>query len=230
MTRVRALDYQDKKQTILDQAAALIARKGFGGATMIDVAEACGASKSHLYHYFSSKEELLFAIVHEHITHQARDLERIIAQRLPARQRFAQFVDSFMQNAARSRNEHIILMNDLKFLPKARREHIRKLEAQMTELLEGLLTEINPALMRQPRVRKPYALLLFGMMIWTFSWYHRNGPITPKELAQRISELYLDGFRSPMPSARSIKARATTFSAKVSSAPSKIDSTRASTK
>ena len=195
MTRVRADDYDDKKQIILAKAAALIARKGFDMATMMDVAKACGTSKSHLYHYFASKEELLYAIVHEHITRQAADLARIVAQPLPAEERFTQFVDSFVQGAARSRNEHLMLMNDLKFLSTGQREHVRKLEVEMTELMEQLLREINPKLMTEERVQKPYALLLFGMMIWTFSWYKRSGEITPRELAQRISELFVHGIK-----------------------------------
>ena len=199
MTRVRADDYETKKQVILDKAAALIAKKGFDVATMLDVARACGASKSHLYHYFPSKEDLLYAIVLEHITRQAAELQRIVAQPLPAEERFAQFVDSFMQGAARSRNEHIMLMNDLKFLPKGQREHIRKLEVGMTEMMEALLREMNPALMGDERVQKPYALLLFGMMIWTFSWYRRSGPIAPAELAERIADLFVNGFKGARP-------------------------------
>lgn len=196
MTRVRAGDYEAKKQTILNKAAALIARKGFDVATMMDVAKACGASKSHLYHYFPSKEDLLYAIVHEHITSQAAELRRIVTQPLPAEQRFSQFVDTFMQGAARSRNEHLILMNDIKFLPKAQLDDIRRMEADITEMMESLLREINPAFMAEERLQKPYALLLFGMMIWTFSWYRRTGSISPHELAQHISTLFVHGFKS----------------------------------
>jgi AcrR family transcriptional regulator len=199
MTRARADDYEDKKQVILDKAAALIARKGFDVATMMDVAKACGTSKSHLYHYFPSKEDLLYAIVHEHITRQAQDLARIVAQPLPAEQRFEQFVDSFVQGAARSRNEHLMLMNDIKYLPKQQLDDIRRMEVEMTELMESLLREINPGLMAQERMQKPYALLLFGMMIWTFSWYRRSGPITPAELAQRIASLFVNGFKAQPP-------------------------------
>lgn len=196
MTRVRSDEYEAKRKTILDKAAALIARKGFDVATMMDVAKACGASKSHLYHYFPSKEELLFAIVHEHISAQAAELHRIVEQPLPAEDRFEQFVDAFMRGAAHSRNEHLILMNDIKFLPKAQLSQIRQMEVDMTELMENLLREINPELMAEERVQKPYALLMFGMMIWTFSWYRRNGSISPRELAQRISTLMIQGFKA----------------------------------
>jgi AcrR family transcriptional regulator len=196
MTRERADDYEDKKQAILDKAAALIARKGFEITTMLDVAKACGTSKSHLYHYFPSKDDLLYAIVHEYITRQAAELARIVAQPLPAEQRFEQFVDSFIQGAARARNEHLILMNDIKLLPKPQLEKVRRMEVEMTELMQTLLREINPELMADTRLTKPYALLLFGMMIWTFSWYRRTGSITPRELAHRISELFVHGFKT----------------------------------
>ncbi len=196
MTRVRANDYETKRQLILDKAAGLIARKGFDVATMMDVAKACSASKSHLYHYFPSKEDLLYAIVHDYITTQSAELHRIVALALPAEERFAQFVDTFMQGAARSRNEHLILMNDINYLPKAQLDEIRRMEVEMTELMEGLLREINPAFMAEERLQKPYALLLFGMMIWTFSWYRRTGSITPRELAQHISMLFVHGFKA----------------------------------
>ena len=69
-------------------------------------------------------------------------------------------------------------------------------EAPLTAYKETLLREINPKPMADARVGKPYALLLFGMMIWTFSWYRRSGPIAPKELAARIADLYANGFRN----------------------------------
>lgn len=214
MTRVRADDYEAKKQAILDKAAALIARKGFDQATMLDVAHACGASKSHIYHYFPSKEDLLFAIIHDHITRQAGELVRILEAPQPPEDRFSRFVESFMRGAARERDEHIILMNDLKYLPRAQLQQIRALEVRMTELLEDLLAELNPELMQAQRVRKPYALLLYGMMIWTFSWYRPSGDIGPKELAARISELFVHGFKAcpnveaAARPARSVRARA----------------------
>jgi AcrR family transcriptional regulator len=195
MTRVRADDYEHKKKAILDSAVALIAGRGFDGATMIDVAHACGTSKSHVYHYFSSKEDLLYAIVKEHITEQVAVLSAIVREPRPAAERFTRFVSAFVQEGAKSRNHHLVLMNDIKFLPPAQREDVRKMELELMHLMVGLLREINPERMAQAKVRTPYALLLFGMVIWTFTWYEKTGAISPAELAERISELFLDGFR-----------------------------------
>lgn len=195
MTRPRASNYEDKKQLILDQAAALFAGRGFEGTTMNDVAQSCGASKSHLYHYFARKEDLLFAIISEHIQSLASQLTEIVALPLPAEQRFKRFVDVFVQRSAASRNEHLVLMMDLKFLPEGLRTQVRQLETRLVDMVSALLREINPALMKPGKVRTPYALMLFGTMIWTFTWYHPEGPVAPAELAARLSEVYLDGFR-----------------------------------
>jgi AcrR family transcriptional regulator len=195
MTRVRADDYESKKQSILNRAATLFARKGFDSATMIEVAAACGTSKSHLYHYFPAKEDLLFAIVSEHITEQAVELSAIVALPLSAEERFSRYVSAFVKRAANSRDEHLVLMNDLKYLPDAKRKKVRKLETRLVDLMVSLLKEINPELMAPVRVRGPYAMLLFGMIIWTFTWYQKSGAISPAELSERICQVFVHGFK-----------------------------------
>ena len=194
MSRIRADDYDEKKQLILKRAADLFASKGFASATMIDVAQACGASKSRLYHYFSSKEEVLFAIVMGHVRAVFEELAGITRLSLPAVERFSAFVAAFVERGVASRSEHLVLVNDVHFLPEDRRQQVREHESLLVGLLIGLLEEINPELMRHGRVRAPYAMLLFGMVIWTFTWYEKSGAITPDELAARISRLFLYGF------------------------------------
>ena len=98
--------------------------------------------------------------------------------------------------SANSRNHHLVLMNDIKFLPPVQRADVRELERELMQLMVGLLHEINPERMAAAKVHAPYALLLFGMVIWTFTWYEKNGEISPGELAERISELFLEGFRA----------------------------------
>ncbi len=206
MTRERADDYDTKKRSILNRAAELFGRKGFEVTTMADVAVACGTSKSHLYHYFPAKEDLLFAIVSEHITMLSTDLGGIVRAPCPAPERFTRFIDTFVGRAAESRNEHLVLMNELNFLPEARRKQVRRLESELVALMVGLLRDINPERMAPIKVRAPYAMLLFGMMIWTLTWYRKGGSVTPEELAARIADIFMNGFRADAPAG--FKARA----------------------
>lgn len=195
MTRERSEDYDSKKQLIINRAAELFAKKGFELTTMIDVAQACNASKSHLYHYFPAKEDLLFAVVGEHTRSLAEGLSDVLSLPLPAEERFARFVKAFVERASDSRDEHLVLVNDLKYLPEGPRKQMRKMESDIVDMMIALLKEINPAAMHLRSVQGPNALLLFGMIIWTFTWYRKTGEISPKELANRISQLFLNGFK-----------------------------------
>lgn len=196
MSRIRADDYDDKKQMILKKSAALFATQGFTNTTMIEVARACDASKSRLYHYFSSKEDVLFEIISDHVTRLDDDLASIASRPVSATERFAEYVGTFIKCSAESRNEHLVLVNDLKFLPEDKRDQILKKESHLISLMIELLQEINPELMASTKVRTPYAMLLFGMVIWTFTWYEKSGAMSPEELAERISRLFLSGFQN----------------------------------
>ena len=67
MPRTRARDYDDKRDAILHRAAIAFARDGYDRASMAGLAAECGVSKALLYHYYASKEALLFGILSNHL-------------------------------------------------------------------------------------------------------------------------------------------------------------------
>lgn len=67
MARPRAQDYDARRMAIREAAAALFAEHGFDGCSMSDLAQRCATTKSGLYHYYRSKEEVLHDILAEHI-------------------------------------------------------------------------------------------------------------------------------------------------------------------
>ena len=67
MARSIATDHDDKRLVILKAAARLFADEGYGRASMSALASACGISKANIYHYYSSKEALLFDILDTHL-------------------------------------------------------------------------------------------------------------------------------------------------------------------
>jgi TetR/AcrR family transcriptional regulator, fatty acid metabolism regulator protein len=64
----RATAAEEKRRTILDAAARVFARKGFHTSRVGDIAEEAGVAHGLLYHYFSSKDEVLETIFREHWT------------------------------------------------------------------------------------------------------------------------------------------------------------------
>lgn len=54
---------EERKNEILDEAAALFAKKGYDGTSIGDILEKVGVARGTLYYHFRSKEEILDALV-----------------------------------------------------------------------------------------------------------------------------------------------------------------------
>lgn len=192
MPRARANDYDDKTAAIMDNAAALFARTGYPNAKMQDIAKACGASKSMLYHYFPAKDDLLFAMLKEHLEQVIAGIEEVRQAPLQPAERFAVFVELYVQKSSRSRRRNVVAMNDVKYLPKALQTPLLELESEVVRLACELLKQVNPNL--EEPLYKPYTMMLIGMLNWTDVWFRPSGTVKAQELCERMTRLFLLGF------------------------------------
>ncbi|WP_024538782.1 TetR/AcrR family transcriptional regulator [Comamonas badia] len=192
MPRVRSDDYETKSHAILDSAAALFAKEGYPSAKMQDIAKACGATKSMLYHYFPTKDDLLFAMLMEHLERVVHSVEDAIALHVPPRDKLQAMVQVYTQKSAQSRRRHMIAMQDVKYLPRAKQTPLIELQRTLTDRVAQLLREVNPNL--PDDVYKPYTMMLVGLLNWTDMWYRPGGAMKPQELCDRLARLFLKGF------------------------------------
>ncbi|WP_291075323.1 TetR/AcrR family transcriptional regulator [Hyphomonas sp.] len=65
---------ESRLSEILDCAELHFVEKGFHGAGISGIAKECGISVGHLYHYFSSKDMLVEAVVERELTRQQERL------------------------------------------------------------------------------------------------------------------------------------------------------------
>lgn len=192
MPRVRSDNYEAKSHAIMDSAAALFANEGYPSAKMQDIAKACGATKSMLYHYFPTKHDLLFAMLMEHLERVVSSVEEALSSPGTPRENLMAMVQTYTRKSAQSRRRHMIAMQDVKYLPRTKQLPLIELQRKLTNLVADLLREVNPGL--PDNVYKPYTMMLLGLLNWTDVWYSPNGPIKPDELCERITRLFLRGF------------------------------------
>lgn len=192
MPRVRSDDYDLKSQAIIDCAAALFAKEGYPSAKMQDVAKACGATKSMLYHYYPTKDDLLFAMLTDHLTLVIQGVEEAIASPGTPRDRLLALVEVYTQKSTQSRRRHMVAMQDVKYLPKAKQAPLIEQQRVLTNRVAELLRALNPHLPEE--TYKPYTMMLIGMLNWTDMWYRPGGTMKPQELCDRMSRLFLKGF------------------------------------
>ncbi|ETX04423.1 TetR/AcrR family transcriptional regulator [Candidatus Entotheonella palauensis] len=192
-TRVEA-QYTANRQRILDEAAHLFAAKGFPRATIVELAKACQCSKALLYHYFASKEEILYALLQTHLRHLREVAEKALAVSGEPIEQFYALMQANMAVYIESRDRHVVLVSDMGHLPEAQREDIRQMQRVLTSLVSELLTRLNPQLLSDPRLPMLYTMMFYGVLNWTYIWYDADGTVGPDEFARRAADLFLNGF------------------------------------
>ena len=189
MARTQAADYAARRSAILDAAAALFAARGFASASMAEIAAAGGASKSLLYHYHASKEDILFAVMERHLGALTRAAAAVPLG--PAATRLRALSAALMAEYAGAAAAQKVLLNELDRLPPARRAAIVAEQRGLVSFVEAIVGEIAPAL-PGPR-RFAAAMLFFGMINWTHTWWDAGGAIGPGEIATMAAETFLEG-------------------------------------
>jgi AcrR family transcriptional regulator len=86
-----------KRREIVTTAWEVFEAKGYDGASMSDVAERLGGSKTTLYRYFSSKEELFAAVLQETLQEQSTDAYECVSGYGDLRGRLLAFAETYLK-------------------------------------------------------------------------------------------------------------------------------------
>jgi hypothetical protein len=101
----------------------------------------------------------------------------------------------FMALYVGAADRHKVLLNDLGDLPKPRRAEIVAVQRGLIEIVRRLLVEIEPALKRKAGASLAAAMLFFGTINWTHTWFDPKGAISAGALAEMAVDLVLGGLR-----------------------------------
>lgn len=192
MARTQAADYDQRRQKIVEAAAALYAERGFLGASIADLAQRCETSKSLIYHYYHSKEDILYDVMISHIRALDEAARDVGAQGGAPEERLRALARAFMALYVGAADRHVVLLNELDNLSKPRRAEIVKLQRGMIALVRDLIGAIAPRL-AAPEKAQAAAMLFFGMINWTHTWYDPKGPVAPQALADMAVDIALGG-------------------------------------
>jgi AcrR family transcriptional regulator len=193
MARTQAADYDERKEAIVETAAALFARDGFNGASVADIAKRGKISKSLIYHYYQSKEDILYDVMISHVRAlEAAAREAVAGDAAPAR-KLRELSHRFMALYVGAADRHKVLLNDLDHVPKGRRAEIVAVQRGLIEIVRKLMVEIEPALKRKSGQSFAAAMLFFGTINWTHTWFDPKGPVSAGALAEMAVDLTLGG-------------------------------------
>jgi len=189
MARPQSPSYDDRRDAIIDVAAQLFARRGFAGTSIAEIAQAAGTAKSLVYHYFASKQDLLHAVMTDHL-----DALVLAAREATGtgteREQLLAMTRGFLQLYVGAADRHRVLLNELDNLPDERRAEIVAKQRDITGRVSRLIAQLRPGL---PAEETALTMLFFGMINWTHTWYRPDGAVGTDALARLATSLMLDG-------------------------------------
>ncbi|CAG9174561.1 TetR/AcrR family transcriptional regulator [Cupriavidus pampae] len=203
MARTKAPDFEAQREQILELAAAAFAASSYPSTSMSDLAAACGTSKARLYHYYESKEAILFDLLDRYtqrlmgiVTKVEADGER---RGRTEQERFADLLRAFLAEYETSQTRHIALINDVKFLADEQRDRILQRERDVVAAFGRQLRLAYPARVTTEN-QTPLTMTVFGMINWTFTWLKPGGKLSYAAFAEMVVDLLEGGLVRGLPS------------------------------
>jgi AcrR family transcriptional regulator len=192
MARPRSASYDVQREAILNAAVRAFSEIGYPSASMAQLARSCGVSKATLYHYFESKEALLFEALRRHTAELLTLVRAATEAAPPGPARWAAVVRALMPAYRRARVFHAALINDVKFLPAEERAIIVTQQRAVVDAIAAVLNEAFPDRIPPERL-KPVTMALLGMLNFSFAWLRPDGPMSHEEFGELALSLSLHG-------------------------------------
>jgi AcrR family transcriptional regulator len=189
-----AVTKADKKRgQIIAEAAALFDSRGYHATTMEDIAASVGIAKPTLYHYYHSKDEILYAIHEEFIDlllaeheQRATDLSLGPDELLPG-------IAGDILDLMETHRGHVrTFFEHHRELPDRERSTIRRKRDQYAAIVENLLQQgVDQGIIdTDPKL---CALHFFGMCNWAYQWYRTGNGQTPRSIGETFWRMLRDG-------------------------------------
>lgn len=197
MARTRAQDFEEKSLAILASAAEVFAVQGMDKGSMSQVAAHAGVSKALLYHYYPSKDALLFAIMMTHLQELNEAAERADDLSMEPKLRLRALVGAVLETYRGADYEHKVLLNAQLVLNDEQRAQVLAAERKLVRRFSDVIDAIAPNLNSKERpLLTPVTMSLFGMLNWMYMWFKDGGRITREDYADVATNVIIGGMQS----------------------------------
>ena len=180
------------RERLVRAATNLFYKKGYSNTSIREIGAAARLTTSLFYHYFESKEDILFEIVNRVSLDLVADLVEIEKKFSDPLECVRNFTYA-MLSSIRRKKEFKIWQEEQYFLRGKRHEICWEHQRQIYDLYKKKLKDLQEAdRMNQIDVTVA-AFSIIGVINWLFRWYNERGHLSRAEAVENIVKFILDG-------------------------------------
>ena len=172
----RTTQHDAKRAAILSQAARLFNSKGSRATTLKDIAESLGLTKTSLYYYVKTKEELIYQCYMATLEQHHGNLDKAEQELTDPVERMAAYFRLHFDNwqaAHNGKGSHFAALLEIASLQGSHRTEVEAQYIAMFKRLRQYLRDgiASGALRSFDTISATRAIL--GSLEWSFSWLHK---------------------------------------------------------
>lgn len=182
-----------RRRQILDAAVRLFYEAGFEGASLRDLSAQVGINKATIYHYFESKEDILFELVHrigQELLEGVREAYRGGGEPVQVLESMIRFQIGYVENHV---EEIKVLVEEKKSLRADLQQTSLDTEAEILRLYKEAILRCQAAGAVRPLHATTAAFGILGQINWLYHWYKPEGPLSLRQLADAVVSLLFHG-------------------------------------
>jgi AcrR family transcriptional regulator len=185
---------------IVAAAVGLFSEKGFDATSVQEIVERAAVTKGALYHYYRSKDDLLYEIYHQLITQQLADLDRILAAGHPAPTTLRAVISDLVETTAARLEETAVFTREMHKLAEEKMAALRADRRRYHKAFREVIAKgQREGAFARTASAETVTLIVFGIVNQLPQWYRPGGPKSPRELADEIADFVLAGLRQGDP-------------------------------
>jgi TetR/AcrR family transcriptional regulator, cholesterol catabolism regulator len=191
-SRVTATRFDRRLGHILDHATEVFCVKGYEGASMRDLSRATGISLAGLYHYFESKERLLFLVQKHTFTTIVQQLKARLEDVNDPEQRIRIFILNHLEYFVSNQRGLKVLSHEDESLKNGFSSEIAGIKREYYRICLGLMEDLRRKRSLDFNARTA-VMSLFGMINWIYTWYNPRVDGDAEALAGQMGDILLNG-------------------------------------
>ena len=183
---------RNRDADVVAAAIKIFYSKGFSAATIQEVADEVGVLKGSLYHYISSKEDLLFRVLKESHEQAAVIMDEVAALQVTPMERLRAWLERMHLWYLNNNERASVYLNQQRFLTGQNREEVRAQARHYEHFLRELLAEARGSgALRADLDLRLASYFLLGALNSLPGWYRPDGSYPPEKVAEMFTDMAL---------------------------------------
>ncbi|SDK11247.1 transcriptional regulator, TetR family [Actinopolyspora mzabensis] len=184
-------------QRLLSAATRLFAEQGFETTSVQQIVDAAGVTKGAMYHYFGSKDDLLYEIYARVLRVQMSRMEQAADSSESVERRLRAVAADVVVTTVAYLEDTVIFFRSMHLLHADKQAEVRAERRRYHERVRQLIEEGQRAgVFRADRSPELVVDFFFGAVHHLGSWYRRDGPMSGEQVGDQFADLLLDALRA----------------------------------